>query len=133
MGIKVNGLNYLVRVVDSPFSSDLDGESDLAICTITLRADTPVQRQQQTLWHEVMHVVLEGETIGAGRSKRDEEFVTRVSNVLFSVLQDNKLLSAGWWTRVVDDHAYTESNLPHSLDRRETDDTTTDRAAGEGL
>lgn len=131
--IKVNGLNYAVKVVDSPFSSDLDGESDLAVCTITLRADTPVQRQQQTLWHEVMHVVLEGETIGAGRSRRDEEFVTRVSNVLFSVLQDNKLLTAGWWNRVVDEHAYTEPTLPTSLNRRERRRAITYRPAGESL
>lgn len=121
-----------MKVVDSPFSSDLDGESDLAVCTITLRADTPVQRQQQTLWHEVMHVVLEGETIGAGRSKRDEEFVTRVSNVLFSVLTDNKLLSTGWWNRVVDEHAYSEAKLPTQLDR-EIRRAVIDRPAGESI
>lgn len=131
--IKVNGLKYGVRVVDSPFSSDLDGESDLAVCMITLRADTPIQRQQQTLWHEVMHVILEGETIGAGRSKRDEEFVTRLSNSLFSILQDNSLLSAGWWNRVVDEHAYTEPTLPTPMKTRERRRAITNRPAGEGL
>ena len=99
--IKVQGLNYQVLLRNAALTSDLDGESLLSDCMITIRANMPVQRQQQTLWHEVMHVIMEGED-GGGLSPKEEKFVTRISNTLFAVLSDNRLLAPGWWNNVVD-------------------------------
>jgi hypothetical protein len=49
-----------------------------------------------------MHVVLDGESIGGGKSKKDEEFVTRVSNQLYGILQANEMLTLGWYNKIVD-------------------------------
>lgn len=99
--MRVQGLDYTVRIADVPISSEFDGETLFSDCVITLRSTMPLHKQQQTLWHEVMHIILEGES-GGGLSKQEERFVTRVSNILYSVLHDNNLLVPGWWERVVD-------------------------------
>lgn len=133
MSVKVNGLNYAIRITDVPLSSDLDGESLLSDCQITIRADMPTQRQQQTFVHELLHIVLEGEPIGSGRTKRDEEFVTRVSNTIFSVLEENKLLSPGWWQKIVDEHTYLEPKLPASFRKEETRGRNANRSKRNGI
>lgn len=104
--IRIQGLNYNVRVADVPMSSEVDGETLLSDCLITIRSTMPYDRQQQTLWHEVMHIILEGEN-GGGLTKQEERFVTRISNILYSVLTDNKLLVPGWWDNVVDSRDFS--------------------------
>lgn len=91
-------------------STDIDGETLFSDCIITIRASMPTERQQQTLWHEVMHIMLEGEK-GGGISAEEERYVTRISNSLFSMLVDNKLLVPGWWDRVVDEHVFQNQTI----------------------
>lgn len=101
--IRIHGLRYSIRLVEVPITSDLDGETLFSDCIISVRASMPTERQQQTMWHEALHIILEGES-GGGLSKKEERFVTRVSNSLYSMLVDNKLLVPGWWDNVVDEH-----------------------------
>lgn len=101
--IEVHALDYFVRLTDTPLTSELDGEVTFADCIITIRASMTGKKQQQTFWHEMMHIILEGETFGGGTTKKDEELVTRISNMLYGVLMDNGLLVEGWWEKVVDE------------------------------
>jgi hypothetical protein len=83
-------------------SSDLNGETLLGDSVIHIREDMSPKKQHQTFWHELLHVILEGEALGAD-TKKNEEFVTRVSNTLFAILEENGLLKEGWYDDVVDD------------------------------
>ena len=135
--ISVAGLPYTVRVCEPKLSSDLDGETLLSDCIITIRAGIPSHRQQQTFFHELMHVILDGEEIGGGRSKRDEEFVTRVSNTLYGILSANNLLQSGWWGKIVDyDDFGEEAFLPtptSTTRQRKRKVYATVRPAGKGV
>lgn len=99
--IKVVGLDYCVVTTMVALPFEHMGETDFDECTIHIKASLSLQKQKQTLWHEVMHIVLEGEE--SGRKKVDEDFVTRVSNQLYAILTDNNLLKDNWWQNVVDD------------------------------
>jgi hypothetical protein len=102
--IRVAGLEYAVRVTGNAgdFSSgDLNGEVDYNDCSISIRSDLNTRKQQQTLIHELTHIIIEGEE--SGKEKADERFVTRVSNILYGILADNQLLADDWWVRVVDE------------------------------
>jgi hypothetical protein len=117
--INVAGLPYAVRLCEAKLTSDLDGETLLSDCTITIRAGLPLQRQQQTFIHELVHVILDGEVIGGGKSKRDEEFVTRVSNSLYGILTSNDLLKRDWWEKVVDYDDFSDDLFTPDVKRRE--------------
>jgi hypothetical protein len=102
VGVKVLGVPYLVRRVKVLMSSDLNGETLLSDGVVHIREDMSPKKQQQTFWHELLHIILEGEPQGTN-TQENEEFVTRISNTLFAVLEENGLLKEGWYDEVLDD------------------------------
>jgi hypothetical protein len=103
--IRVAGLEYQVRLSAHPgdFSShDLTGEVDYESCNITVDARLSPRKQQQTFIHEIVHVIVEGEEVSK-RKDVNERYVTRVSNILYSILADNDMLKDGWWDSIVDE------------------------------
>jgi hypothetical protein len=103
--IRVAGLDYCVRLSTNAndFSSgDLNGEVDYNDCCITIRSDLNLKKQQQTFIHELTHIIVEGEE--SKTESENEQFVTRVSNILWGILADNQMLSDKWWESIVDEH-----------------------------
>ena len=102
--IRVAGLDYCVRLSTNTndFSSgDLNGEVDYNECCITIRSDLNLKKQQQTFIHELTHIIVEGEE--SKTDQENEQFVTRVSNILWGILADNQMLADKWWDNVVDE------------------------------
>lgn len=102
MSVRVAAVPYIVRIVRALLSSDLNGETHIGDCVIHIREDMPPAKQEQTFWHELLHVMLDGEPHGANTPK-NEEYVTRLSNTLYGVLIDNDLLADGWFDKIIDD------------------------------
>jgi hypothetical protein len=85
--VKVLGINYKISLFDSPGRADGSmGRSDVMMGKITICKDMPQDIQEQTLWHEILHVI--DTNVG---TKLTEEQVTALSGGLYSVIKENNL------------------------------------------
>lgn len=115
--IRVCGLKYRVALTQVDIRNDQLGETVYDDCAINIRAHMALEKQQQTLWHEITHIIMEGEE--TGRKKYDEAAVTRISNILWSILDDNQLLKPDWWQNVVDEQpSWSERQLVATRGRK---------------
>lgn len=100
MSLKANGLVYSIKLVTNGLYSKLMGETNFDQCEISISGELCEAKAKQTFWHEVMHIIFEGEE--TGEEAKDERTIIRTGNLLFQILEDNQILVKDWWTRVVD-------------------------------
>jgi hypothetical protein len=89
--VKIGGIEYSVEekeVVIINGNSNYSGKIDYHQATIEILKDSPEQRKEETLIHEILHGVFyeSGCVI-----EDEEEIVSKASRVLYQVLKDNKL------------------------------------------
>lgn len=87
--VRAGGVDY--RIVEETKSLDAAerlGQTDTHKCTLEIRTDVSWQRIQQTICHEVVHILLK--ECGLPFSKwGDEVLVEPLGNVLYLFLKDN--------------------------------------------
>ena len=71
--VTVRGVDYKIRLEDDPGDEDkkLDGFCDYIKCEIVIDSNIPIQRQWQTLWHELLHASLQRQDINDDEGKID--------------------------------------------------------------
>lgn len=85
--IDVAGIIYETKEVDGlAIKHDQWGKIYYDDCLIEIDSNMTDERKQQTFTHEMLHAIF----AEAGYSEHDEEMITRVSNVLYQVLKNNK-------------------------------------------
>lgn len=98
--VRVGAIDYAVREVENLRSSKSNEEiwgeihPEDAPCEIHLESNQPEQRKQITLWHEIIHAILQN----AG--KQDEVEDAEVSALAYGIaaaLRDNPSLRSGSW------------------------------------
>jgi len=88
--IKVLGKPFTVTYASgAPLSDDLNGECDTDKQAILVRDGQPLESEQDTLLHELMHAIDE-----AVDARMKETQVKKVSTALLAVLKDNPALVA---------------------------------------
>jgi len=91
--IKIGPITYSIVAVSGLRSDDgksLYGEVKYGLCEVRIEADNSPQQDRQTLWHEIVHIILEQ----LGRSKLNEEnLVDSLAYALMQVVQDNPWLA----------------------------------------
>lgn len=92
--VKIHGVPFRVNLCPPGMSTLNMGEIYWDQNTINVQADLPRERQEQVVWHEILHGLVDGEDV-------EEPFVRRVANGLYAVLRDNELLHDGWFERVL--------------------------------
>lgn len=94
---KVNGF-YLPKQIEDLMDGDRIelGHVDFLRARIDICMDTAPQIQEETLLHEVVHVIVKDE-IGIGESE-----VSRISETLYGFLRDNGLIREGWMEKIID-------------------------------
>lgn len=94
MQVKVGPINYeIVQVPDLRADDDtnLFGQISFCSCEIRLRPDQHPQQRRQTVWHEIVHVVLE--QLGCNDDINNEAFTTALAHALMQVVVDNPWLA----------------------------------------
>ena len=91
--IKIGGIDYEVILVPLK-SEELDYGDNIGCirhtdCKIWINKDMPVQKQQETLIHEIIHAI--DVFIGDRDHEKPEEHVEEFGKVLYQVLRDNDL------------------------------------------
>lgn len=81
---KIKILGKVFKVVSGPLSEDLNGECDSDNQTIAIRDGQPLESEQDTLLHEVLHAV--DDAMGL---KMKEAQVKGAATGLLAVLKDN--------------------------------------------
>ena len=85
--VRILGVNYKISLFDSPGREDGSmGRSDVMMGKITICKDMPQDIQEQTLLHEILHII----DLNVG-TKLTEEQVTALSAGLYSVIKENNL------------------------------------------
>lgn len=88
--IKVGGIDYTVSIEDlSDFNNGESfrmGQCSEVKAVIEISKDISLQKQKQTLIHEMMHAVFIESGIDA---ENEEELVNSIGLVLYQVLKDN--------------------------------------------
>mgnify|MGYP003990634271 CR=1 FL=1 len=93
--VKIGGVYYPITQVENLYQDfNAWGRVDISTQQIYLQMNTPVSpisdgRMQQSLVHEIVHVMLDD--VGHRELSKDEDFVERFSNILYQVIEDNKL------------------------------------------
>ena len=93
--IKVGPMVYQVEEVEG-LSSDgqtLFGQVKYGECKILLEGRNDPQQRLQTVWHEIVHVILM--QVGLTKEARREELVDPLAYGIVQVLQDNRWLVEG--------------------------------------
>lgn len=87
--IRVNGIEYKVKVVKRLEDNDnsLWGISLYKKNTIKIRKGLTNQKQQQTLMHELTHVMFH--EMGLDEQADDEKLVNQLGNAFYQLLADN--------------------------------------------
>lgn len=85
--IRIGGVTYAVYLRNDLMDGDdpLRGHIKMDYCEILLERDMNPQMQLITLWHEVIHGILEA----AGFSEHDEEIIRALGYGIVQVLRDN--------------------------------------------
>jgi Zn-dependent peptidase ImmA (M78 family) len=71
--VTVRGVDYTINLEDDPGDegSKLDGFCDYTKCVIVIDSNIPLQRQWQTLWHELLHASLQRQDMNDDEGKID--------------------------------------------------------------
>ena len=94
MKIKVGPINYeIVEVSDLRADDDtkLYGQISWTTCEIRIKPNQHAQQRRQTIWHEIVHVLLE--QLGCNKDINNEAFTTALAHALMQVVQDNPFLA----------------------------------------
>ena len=86
--VKVGPITYTTREHDD---SDSFGKVRYGPCLMDLNRDLAPASRRQTLWHEVIHIIL----CHAGYREQDEKLIETLANGIMLVLQDNPALREG--------------------------------------
>lgn len=94
MNIDIGPITYKIVVVP-----DLRGDNDKklfgevvhGLCEIRLEGNNAPQQGRQTLWHEIVHVILT--QLGRQDEGSDEPLVDGLAYAFMQVVQDNKWLA----------------------------------------
>ncbi|MFW6030181.1 MAG: hypothetical protein ACOCRO_08005 [Halanaerobiales bacterium] len=95
--VKIGGIDYEVIMV--PLKSeelnygDAIGSITHTDCKIWINKDMPIQKQQETLIHEIIHAI--DVFVGDSNCEYFEENVESFGKVLYQVLRDNNLNITG--------------------------------------
>jgi hypothetical protein len=85
--VKIGGLVYDVSLESKLFNADntrLYGQIDYNLLTIKLEKDYAPQKQEATLWHEIIH----GIAVEYG-VELEEEDIGRIAGGVYQVIKDN--------------------------------------------
>jgi hypothetical protein len=85
--IKVLGKPFEIKWLSAELSPELLGECDSDGQVIMVREGQPLEQEQDTLWHELIHAVDE-----AMDSRLKESQVKRLATGLLAVIKDNPSL-----------------------------------------
>src|SRR3990167_5111278 len=93
--LKIAGFNYKIthnkQVADhsSTFASTINAQQE-----INVGLGFPIQKQEQTFLHEILHAVwfCYGLKEAGFKNEQEEHIVDALSNGLYQVLKDNKLI-----------------------------------------
>ena len=90
--VKVGPIVYEVREVAGLLDAgtSIFGEVKHSDCEILIEAGNAAQQRRQTLWHEIVHVVLS--QAGYRKESKDEGLVEALSHGIMGVVQDNPWL-----------------------------------------
>lgn len=85
---KIGGMTYTAKLVDGLYEKfGVLGQAGFNACEIEIDSSLSVERQRQTLIHEIFHAVMYES--GYDGDEQDEDMVNRVSLVLYQVFADN--------------------------------------------
>lgn len=83
---KIGGVNYkVIKVKGLAKEHGVIGQILYDDLIIKIDADLPVDRQEETFIHEMLHGVF----FEAGYTEQDEDMINRIGKVLYQVLKDN--------------------------------------------
>lgn len=93
--LKIGGIIYSViesKPYDVAKGNENWGKTDFSTLKIMIDKDLPPQRKEDAFLHEILHACIH--TVGLHRQLEDkeEDFVTRLSPIIYQVLKDNRLL-----------------------------------------
>lgn len=94
--IKIGPITYNIVAVPGLHSNDgksLYGEVKYGLCEVRIEADNSPQQDRQTLWHEIVHIILEQLGRGDGGDVGKEGLVDSMAYALMQVVQDNPWLA----------------------------------------
>jgi len=93
MQIKIGPITYEIVAVPGLRSEDdgkkLFGEVKHGSCEIRIESEYSPQQRRQTLWHEILHVVL---TQLGRKENQDESLVDSLAYAMMRVVEDNPWL-----------------------------------------
>lgn len=90
--IRIGGVDYEIQKQDTVIMGNqlCNGRIDFEGSVITLRDDIGTQFQGITLWHEILHGIINHSEAELGINEEREENIIRVlSRGIYQVLQDN--------------------------------------------
>lgn len=94
MQIKIGPITYEVVTVpglrDGADGKKLFGEIKYGSCEIRVESNYAPQQTRQTLWHEIVHIVLV--QLGRADESNDEALVDGMAYALMRVIEDNPWL-----------------------------------------
>jgi hypothetical protein len=102
--IRILGVDWIIRQVNPRLahpSRPVMGLTDFALASIEIDNGLPDGRAKATFFHELMHILVENED--GIDDHAVEGFVSRISASLYGVLEDNDLLSDGWFENLIDE------------------------------
>lgn len=90
MHIRIGSVSYAVRLVEelAGDSRALYGDINYGRCRIRVSADMDAQVQRVTLWHEVLHGILNNAAI----TEHPEQLIGALAHGIIQVLNDNPIL-----------------------------------------
>jgi len=93
--VKIGPIAYaLVEVGDLHSGGvELDGQVRHCLSEIRIERDQEEQSKTQTLWHEIVHIILN--QAGRREDSKNEDLVEALAYGLMGVIQDNPWLATG--------------------------------------
>lgn len=92
--LRVGPIDFAVERVSDLRGDDgkaLYGEVKWQRCTVRIEADCVAQQQRQTMWHEVIHILLEQS--GRTALSQNDEVVDSLAYGIMQVIRDNSWLA----------------------------------------
>lgn len=81
--LKIGGHIYKVEITDKGLNEEDYGELDMETNTIRINSKIPKTNQESTLLHEILHAL---------NTTLDHELLDSLSEQMYQVLKDNKLI-----------------------------------------
>ena len=93
--IKVGGMTYKIDQVssyDMAKGCDNWGKTDFSTLSIKVDKELPQERKEESFLHEVFHTIMHSTGLFREVKEKEEDFVLRISQAVYQVFKDNKLL-----------------------------------------